>query len=73
MCYTWSKINFDEEHKKESVMARVNPFYSETGTVHHVCSKCTLGDNIGQGNKKKGKGGKPLCSQCSDRVKRGDC
>ena len=52
---------------------KVAPFYSDSGIAHHVCSRCTLGNNIETGNRKQGTGGKPLCEQCKDRIKNGTC
>lgn len=49
-------------------MALVNAFYSIKGNVHHVCTRCTLGNNIEPENKRNGKGGKTaLPSMCSEK------
>ncbi len=48
-------------------MARkVAPYHSLGGTRHHVYSDCSLGNNIERDKRKRGTGGKPMCSRCRD-------
>jgi len=46
-------------------MAKVYPFHSIIGSVHHNNTSCTEGNNIENANRQTGTGGKPLCSHCS--------
>ena len=50
-------------------MAKVKPFHSTFGVIHHLCSTCTKGNDIEY--KKDGDGGLPLCDQCDDRIRNG--
>ncbi len=53
---------------------RVKPFYSsKEKKVHHVCSKCTEGNNIESKYRKEGTGGLPLCSRCKKLIASGGC
>lgn len=52
---------------------RVSAFHSPYGVAYHVCSRCTVGNNIESYNKKSGTGGLPLCAECSRRITDGDC
>ena len=54
-------------------MAITSSWHSATGDVHHVCTHCTLGNNIESENRRSGKGGKPLCSECARRIKDNNC
>ena len=54
-------------------MARVASFHAEGSGVHHVCSRCTEGNNIEPRNKRQGTGGKPLCQSCRERIANGTC
>lgn len=45
-------------------MAKVTPFHSIKGTVHHDNSGCTEGNNIERENRRSGTGGKPKCKTC---------
>jgi hypothetical protein len=45
-------------------MAKVSPFHSIKGTVHHDNSACTEGNNIERENRRSGTGGKPKCKAC---------
>jgi len=47
-------------------MEKVEEYHSSLGaSVYHNNGRCTLGNNIEKKNKKSGKGGKSLCSQCA--------
>ena len=41
--------------------------------VYHVCSNCTLGNNIEDENLRHGEGNRKLCDQCSDLITIGAC
>ena len=49
------------------------PWYSVKGTVHHVCTNCTEGDNIQPENKRQGNGNKPLCDKCQTLIDASGC
>ncbi len=40
---------------------------------HHVCTNCNTGNNIEKENLREGTGGKPLCDECKEWIKRGQC
>ena len=45
---------------------KVQPYHSakQGAYVHHVCSNCTVGNNIEPENKRSGTGGKRKCMMC---------
>lgn len=47
-------------------MARTTPYHSINGTVHHVYTQCTVGNNIERDKRRDGTGNLPLCSVCHD-------
>lgn len=52
---------------------RYAPWHSIKSGVHHVCSNCNTGNNIERENLRQGTGGKPLCAECADLIRRGRC
>ncbi len=54
-------------------MAQRAPWHSAIGDVHHVCTNCTLGNNIESENLRPGTGNLRLCDQCRDRQRDGTC
>lgn len=67
------KQDLSSQSTQEKQMATVSAFHSIKGAVHHVCSRCTLGNNIERENKRSGTGGKPRCDQCKDRKRLKTC
>jgi hypothetical protein len=45
-------------------MAKVSPFYSIHGSVHHDNTQCTEGNNIETKYRRSGTGGLPKCDHC---------
>ena len=50
---------------------RKNIWYSVKAAVHHVCSNCNTGNNIEKENKRSGTGGKRMCGECRELIRRG--
>lgn len=45
----------------------VRPYYSKDSDVYHICSNCTLGDNIERDKLERGAPGRRhLCQRCKD-------
>lgn len=54
-------------------MARVSAWHSVNSGVHHVCTNCNTGNNIERENRRPGTGGKPLCKECRDWIRKRRC
>ena len=55
-------------------MAHVPAFYSsKTKDVHHVCSLCTVGNNIEKHYLTQGTGGLPMCQTCRQLMDNKKC
>lgn len=52
---------------------RKSPWHSIKSDKHHVCSNCNTGNNIEVENRRQGDGGKPMCEECKELVRRGGC
>jgi len=55
-------------------MAHVPAFHSsKTKDVHHVCSLCTVGNNIERQYLTPGTGNLPICKECRRLMDAGKC
>ncbi len=46
-------------------MTKTSAWHSIKQNVHHDNTDCNTGNNIESENRRDGKGGKPLCSECA--------
>ena len=54
-------------------MAKVKAWHSAKSNVHHVCTNCNTGNNIERENRRPGTGGKPMCQECKDWIRKRKC
>jgi len=52
---------------------RRSPWHSVNSNVHHVCTNCNTGNNIERENRREDDGGKPMCDECKEWIKKGNC
>jgi hypothetical protein len=55
----------------QGAAAAAAPYHAAAGDVHHLFADCTVGNNIEPANRRRGKGGKPLCRECAGRQAKG--
>ena len=54
-------------------MARMPAWHAKDSDVYHVCSNCNTGNNIESENRRNGKGGNSLCSECAGLIDNRKC